>query len=607
MAGSGRSADDPGQAEPPSATVEARTAAAASTDTPAWMWCGLAVVVGLCFAPALHCDFIVNWDDDHNLLNNPAYRGLSLAHLRWMFTTFHGGHYQPLSWITLALDYRLWGMWPPGYHLTNVILHAANVLLVYALARALLRWATRPQVPDPAVLASAAAVAALAFGIHPLRVESVAWVTERRDVLSSFFLLLAVLAYVRMVDAAAARRRWLLLSLGCFSLSLLSKAWGMTLPVVLLVLDAYPLRRGAAGAQALRRRVLEKIPFIALAAAAMVAAALAQLTVSEMRSLGQHGVTARLVQAAYGLMFYLWKTLLPLNLSPLYPLRPDFNPAAAAYVTCAVAAVTVTVSVLWARRRWPWALAAWTCYVVILSPVLGILQTGPQLVADRYTYLACLPWALLAGAAVCRFPTLRRPAGAAVVVTLLLAIGALTFRQTWIWTNAFTLWDHALGVDRTNYVANVDRGWLELQRGNVDGAIAYYDAALRANPQFALAYRSRAVARHQRGDLRGALADDTVALQLEPLAATYLNRGLARHALGDTEGALADYSAALRLNDTDPQPYNNRGMLRRERGDLRGAIGDFERALEVAPPGWPYRAQTENNLQETRALAARGG
>ncbi len=564
------------------------------------------MVVLVSFSPALRCDFIVNWDDDRNLLNNAQYRGLSLAHLRWMFTTFDGGHYQPLSWITLAIDYTLWGMQPHGYHVTNVILHMANALLVYALALALLPRATAAPggAPRPMALASAAAVAALSFAIHPLRVESVAWVTERRDVLSAFFLLLTVLAYLRMADAprAAASRVWLAVSLGCFVFSLLSKAWGMTLPVVLLVLDAYPLRRFRAAGNRRRDILLEKLPFLALAAAAMVLATLAQLTVSEMRTLGQHGAAARLMQAAYGLLFYLWKTILPINLSPLYPLRPDFDPTAVPYLLCGLAVLVLTLTLMWGWRRWPWALAAWTCYGVILSPVLGFLQTGPQLVADRYTYLACVPLALLAGGAVHHFPRLRSLSAAAVIATMLLTLACLTFRQTRVWTNAFTLWDHALSVDRSNYVANLNRGWLELQTGDIPRALAYYDAALRDNPTFAIAYRGRGYAHLKQGDLHGAVADYTASLQWEPDGATYLNRGLARHALGDTEGALADYSASLQLNGADPQAYNNRAIIRRDRGDLSGAINDFEKALEVAPPAWPYRAQTADNLKETQAL-----
>jgi tetratricopeptide (TPR) repeat protein len=591
-----------------------------------WMRWGVAAVVLASFAPVWNCAF-VNWDDDQNLLNNALYRGFSLAHLRWMFTTFHGGHYQPLSWLTFAVDYALWGMQPRGYHLTNLVLHTANALLVYSLALALLPRAEPPRVEPPraeppraeppraearaavqgAGRSIAAAVAALCFAIHPLRVESVAWVTERRDVLSGFFLLLTVLTYLRMVEArpAGAWRKWFGLALSCFGLSLLSKAWGMTLPFILLVLDVYPLQRLAGGRETPRRIVVEKLPFLVLACAAMVSATFAQLTVREMRTLVEHGVTARLMQAAYGLMFYLGKTVFPTNLAPLYPLRPDFNPTAAPYLLCALAVLVGTLILIWARRRWPWGLAAWTCYVVILSPVLGFLQTGPQLVADRYTYLACLPWALLAGAAVYQLQSWRRPAQAVVIATILLALSVLTFRQTRVWTNAVTLWDHALSIDPSNYVANVNRGWLQLQREDLDGALAYYEAALRANPQFAIAYRSRGFVRHRRGDLHGAMADYTTSLQIEPNAVSYFNRGLARHALGDADGALADYTESLRLNADNAQAYNNRGMLRRDRGDVTGAISDFENALAVAPPGWPYRAQTENNLKDTRVEADR--
>ena len=319
-----------------------------------WVPVAVAAVVLVSFAPVFNCEFL-NWDDDLNFLKNPSYRGLSPVHLRWMLTTFHSGHYQPLSWFTLGVDYTLWGMQPRGYHLTNLVLHIANALLVYALALTLLPRATVRAPARGAALPLAAAVAALCFAIHPLRVESVAWVTERRDVLSGLFFLLTVLAYVRMVDArpAGAWRAWLALSLGCFVFSLLSKAWGMTLPIVLVVLDVYPLQRHASQGETWRRIVVEKIPFVIIAGAAMVLAARAQLEVGEMRTLGQYGVTARVMQAAYGLVFYLWKTVLPTHLSPLYLLRPDFDPTATPYVWCAVAVLSLTFILMWARQQWP--------------------------------------------------------------------------------------------------------------------------------------------------------------------------------------------------------------------------------------------------------------
>src|SRR5207247_358874 len=222
----------------------------------AWMVpAGIALVVIACFLPTLRNDFVL-WDDDLNFTDNPSYRGLSWPHLRWMFTTVLGGHYQPLSWVTLGLDYTLWGLDPTGYHLTSLLLHAANAVLCYRLVRALLARAfDRASAPGPA----AAAAGALFFAIHPLRVESVAWASERRDVLSGLFYLATVLAYVRMAAAerTGGARRWYLVSLACFVLSLLSKAWGMTLPIVLVLLDVYPLRRPP--------RLLEQAPYAVLA------------------------------------------------------------------------------------------------------------------------------------------------------------------------------------------------------------------------------------------------------------------------------------------------------------------------------------------------------
>ena len=543
---------------------------------------GIVAAVLVSFSPVWNCDF-VNWDDDRNFLDNLGYRGLSLGHLRWMFTSFAFGHYQPLSWMTLAADYTLWGMQPRGYHVTNLILHTANALLVYVLAQTLVARASGPPTPAARMrLRLAAAAAALVFAIHPLRVESVAWVTERRDVLSGFFLLLTVLTYLRMVDARPARawRAWFAVAFGCYVLSLLSKAWGMTLPAVLLVLDAYPLRRFTDGHDRVARIVAEKLPFLALAVVAMVLAAHAQ---TEMRPLAEHGAPARAMQAAYGLVFYVWKTLLPVSLSPLYLLRPDFNPTAPVYLECAAAVVGVTLVLTRLRRQWPWALTAWLAYAVIVSPVLGVAQSGPQLVADRYTYLACLPWALLFGAAVYRLPSRHRSLGAVLVGGALLTLAALTFRQTRVWTNGGTLWDHVLRLDPTNYVANVNRGYLQLQHDDLDAALASYVAALQANPRYADAYRNRGVLRHRRGDLPGAIADYTTALEIDPTVAAYFNRGMARQAAGDDAGGIADYTAALAGEMPNADALSHRGFLRQKHGDLRGAAADYTAALAIDP------------------------
>src|SRR5262245_31079462 len=233
----------------------------------------LAVPVGPAPLPFLWTGFVL-WDDDLNFLTNDAYRGLGWQQLRWMFTTFHLEPYQPLSWVTLGLDYLLWGLDPMGYHLTSLLLHAVDTVLLFHLIEALLCRAL-----PPAVLRSAPAVGfgaafgALFFGLHPLRVEPVAWASSRHDALSGVFYLLALLAYLRVPDEAGRTRgRWLAASLAAYALSLLCKAWGMTLPVVLLVLDVYPLHRLGRRPRTARPVLLEKIPYAALAAVAALLA-----------------------------------------------------------------------------------------------------------------------------------------------------------------------------------------------------------------------------------------------------------------------------------------------------------------------------------------------
>src|SRR2546428_992711 len=284
----------------------------------------IALVTFAAFLPVLQNQF-VNWDDQKNFLDNPHYRGLGWAHLRWMWTT-HMGHYIPLTWMTLGLDYLLWGMNPFGYHLTSLLLHAANAVVFFFVVRRILTLA----LPSPSergdALAVSAGVAALVFAIHPLRVESVAWATERRDVLSGLFYLLTILLYLRASERGERGRGWYWGTVGLFSCALLSKAIAVSVPVVLLILDVYPLRRlgGSTGwwSAPARRVYVEKIPFVLLAAAASAIALMAQLSHDTMVSVVQLSALGRLAVSVYGLSFYLWKTVAPVNLSPLYELPP---------------------------------------------------------------------------------------------------------------------------------------------------------------------------------------------------------------------------------------------------------------------------------------------
>jgi tetratricopeptide (TPR) repeat protein len=566
---------------------------------PTWLRRGLPLLVACltvaCFLPALRADFVL-WDDDLNITGNRRYRGLSAAHLRWMFTTLLGGHYQPLSWVTLGVDHALWGMNPAGYHLTSLLLHCLTAVAAYAGLLALFA-----RTPTSGTYA-AAALGALFFALHPLRVESVAWITERRDVTSGLFFVLTLFAYLRMQRAeGAARRRWLLASLAAFTLSLLSKAWGITLPAVLLALDLSPLGRLPGEHGRARTRVLvEKLPWAILAAGGAVVAFAAQHRIEAMRTIADHGPLERTLQAAYGICFYVWKTLAPVNLSPLYILPDDLSITMPRFAVPLLLVVASTVVALLKRRRHPWLLAAWIAYVAILSPVLGFVQTGPQLAADRYTYLASLPLAALFAAAVARAlarAPRRAPAVLAVAAAVVLLYGTAANRQTRVWHDSMSLWNHAIAVDAGNFVAWTNRGWTHQIAGDLPAAIADYTEALRLRPSYPLALNDRGFARQMQGDVAGAIADYTLAIVHDPrYAEAVYNRGTAHHGRGDLAAALADYTQAIALDPSDPRYPNNRGLVRRALGDAAGAREDFRRALEVAEPDWEGRGVIEKNL-----------
>src|SRR5438093_50901 len=410
------------------------------------------------FLPALQNQF-VDWDDKDNFLDNPHYRALGWTHLRWMWTT-HLGHYIPLTWMTLGLDYLLWGMNPVGYHLTNLLLHAANAVVFFFVVRRLLTRALSSPSERGHALALSAGFASLVFAIHPLRVESVAWATERRDVLSGLFYLLTILMYLRAREREERGRGWYWLSVAVFVLALLSKSMVVNLPIVLLILDVYPLRclGGVVGwwSAPARRVYVEKIPFVLLAAVASAVALMAQLSHDTMVSVVQLSGLGRLAVSMYGLSFYLWKTVAPVNLSPLYELPLTVNPWAPPFLLSYGLVLAITAIVLALRRRVPGLPAAWLAYVVILLPVLGIFQSGSQIAADRYTYLAGPGWAASSGAGLlfCWRTSGRSKTGtlatlpiAGIALCVVVGLGVLTWNQVQVWRDSEQLWSHAAGID----------------------------------------------------------------------------------------------------------------------------------------------------------------
>ncbi len=542
------------------------------------------LVAFACFARLLGAEFL-NYDDD-TVLRTPHWQGLSAANVAWMFGSVRGV-YSPLGWLSHAIDWHLWGLQPAGHHLTSVLLHATNSVLLYYLILSL-TGVGRP----------AAALGALFWAVHPLRVEPVAWITARWDLVGGMFALLTFLLYVRMVRADTHRGRWYAAALGCFLLACLSKAWAMTFPVVLIALDVWPLRRVS------KQTLIEKLPFVALAIATAVVALVAQRSSVGMADVAHHGFVARLAQAAYGLCIYVVRTIAPIGLSPLYAFEVGLSATAPRYVVSALAVVAALVALVAVRRRMPALAVAAFCYVVIVSPVLGLAQTGVQIAADRYTYLSCLPWAVLAAAWLDRA---SRPAlGAAAAGVLALGIAAVVYSGVWL--NSIAVWNRVLERGPGDYFAHFNRGHARFTAGDLEGARADYDECGRLHRgyldtarQLASQRGERGAHRFEKGDIAGALADFDESVRLDPfIATTWSNRGLVRRSLRDARGALSDFGVAILLDPRSAWGWANRGLTRLELGDPRGAVEDFTKALEVAPADWPPRGDVMKDLERAK-------
>ena len=517
------------------------------------------------FLPALDGQFL-DWDDDINFLNNPGFRGLGWAQLQWMWTHNLMGHYVPLTWMSLGLNYALGGMNPWGYHLGNVLIHAMNAVIFYFIARRLLLAAGFPnEVPLP----WSAAFAALVFGAHPLRAESVAWVTERRDVLCGLFFLLAILAYLVSLDAGAGRFMRLA-SIAAFGAAILCKAQAVPLPAALLLLDVYPLRRLRAGWRSL---LIEKLPYFALALAGGAVAIMATRDGATFTSYAQYGPSARLAMTGYGIIFYPWKWLWPMNLSPLYELPAHIDLFSLRFMIPLIATVLVTVLLVTLRRQWPAGLAAWTYSALMVLPLVGPLHTGNQLAHDRYSYLSGLGFAALAGgglacmlfaAARGTLSPLVSRVGLAAAVLVLFGLGSATWVQASGWRDSDTLWSWAVETDP--------------------------ECAICLN-NLAMTY----VRRKQPQDAEVALRRS---LALREHAMTHNNLGGLLELTGRADEAEREYQQALRLKPDLREALANLGALYVKQGRYEAALPPLRLVFHEAPDLPRLRANLGRALRQ---------
>ena len=523
------------------------------------------------FWPALGNDF-VNYDDDLYVTRNPrVQQGLSWASVEWAVTTDAAGNWHPVTWLSHQLDWELWGPAPRGHHATSVVLHAANTVLLYALLEAMTAAPWR-----------SALVAAL-FAVHPLRVESVAWVAERKDVLSTCLWLLTTLAYVAWTRRAG-WARYLAVVAG-LALGLMAKPMLVTLPFTLLLLDYWPLGR-LRDARDVWPRVREKAPLFLLSVASSVITWNVQHAAGAMTPLS---LVTRLGHAAVSYVGYLGKTIWPLHLSPIYP-HPG-RVAVEAVVPCLLVLALVTAAVVWQRRERPFLLVGWLWYLGTLVPVIGLVQVGAAAMADRFTYIplvgvfVAVAWLLPAG------PAARPVAVAAGVVLALLA--AQTRAQIGVWRDSTTLFAHALAVDERNAIAHVNLGVELGVRGDVEASTMHLERALELRPDLVTARIALGTTLMRRGRVDEAVVQYRAAVAADPTSArAFNNLGYALLQQNRYPEAQEALERALRNDPNLATAHNDLGMVKARRGDAAAARAQFERAVAIDP----RYADAHNNL-----------
>lgn len=534
-----------------------------------------ALITFIIYLPSLTNGF-VSWDDPKYIYENPGIRTLDLAFLKRAFTEVYFSNWHPLTMISYAVDYALWGLNPLGYHLENNVLHAVNTALVAVLSVRLITI-VRPLSP-PAAFA-AGFIPALLFGIHPLHVESVAWVSERKDVLCGLFFIASILFYLRYAQKDKAL--CYILSLVSFALAIMSKSMAVTLPAVLLLIDFYPLRR-LSSLKGVLKAIAEKLPFFAIGIFASAMAIHSQT--SAMASLDVIPLDIRFFSALRSYAFYLEKLFVPIGLAPFYPFPAVFDPWSVDYLVTYGVLAGISVICL-AAIRYRVFIVVWLYFLGTLLPVIGLVQVGMQAAADRYMYLPSLSLLVLlgAGAALIIEKNLR-PLMAVFLGFISLATVALSYAtvtQTAVWKDSLTLWDYELGLYPDAYVPLMNRGVALVKMGEHDKGMKDLDRAVLLAPTSRNALYNRSLALKEMGRYREALDDLNASIKIRPDADAYNNRGNVLKRLGDHAGAVENYRLSLELEPRSGATYFNLALALEATGDMEGAVENAEKAAAL--------------------------
>jgi tetratricopeptide (TPR) repeat protein len=568
MAGAGRK---PAKSRPQNHAAPA--AYAASHKTAMWVAVVMAALVLFIYDPVRHYGFLSYDDPEYVSENAHIISGVTVRGVAWAFTTGHASNWHPVTWLSHMLDVQMHGMNAGRHHITNLVLHLANTLLLFGiLYRITGAWRR-------------SAVVAALFAAHPLHVESVAWIAERKDVLSTLFWMLTMHAYVSYVVKPRLGRY--LAVVAAFVLGLMSKPMLVTLPFVLLLLDIWPLGRIRleAGQQKVWLRMFrEKIPLFVLAAASSVMTVMAQWRGGAVQSFEAIPLYQRAANALFSYVAYLVQTLWPANLAAYYPYRP-----LSLWLTAASALVLIAVSVIVIRfsRSCAGLFAGWFWYLITLVPVIGLVQVGGQARADRYTYIPLIG-VFVAGAwgiaAIIERRRSRRAVSLAAACILVCALAAGARSQVRYWESDLALWQRAVQMTADNYFARTNLGFALIDRGEVAAAIEQYTEALRIKPNSAETHNALGTALLKQGRPDAAMEQFVTALRIKPgFAEAHSNRGMVLAQLGNAEEAFSEFRKALEISPENPEIQYNFGFALATQGKLNEAMSYFQKALTGRP------------------------
>jgi protein O-mannosyl-transferase len=548
------------------------------------LWISLALIAlvalnWVVYAPLGHFDF-VKWDDPQYITDNATVlAGLTWHGVAWAFTSTHGPYWHPLTWLSHMLDVQLFGLDAGGHHITNIVLHIATTLLLFGLLRR-----------TTGALMRSAFVAAL-FAVHPLHVESVAWIAERKDVLSALFWMLTLWAY-GWYAARPGVRRYLAVML-LFACGLMAKPMVVTLPFALLLVDVWPLGRLTRGAihrtAGWSRLVTEKLPLIALAAAVGAATFVLQRGQGALPALEAIPLKLRVANALTSYVAYIGLMFWPAHLAALYP-YPRALPAWWAIAGAALILAGISGVAIRTARRHPYVLVGWLWYLGTLVPVIGLIQSGEQSMADRFVYIPLVGLFVIVAwgipdlpDGIVRWPERRvaLPVAAAIAIV---ACAVVARRQVQYWADNLTLWEHVVSATGPNYRAQGNLAMALQDAGRTGDAIAHYSEALRINPRFLDAYDNLGLALASEGRTDEAIALYAKTLGLKPTDAdAHNNLGKLLAEQGKVGDAVAHFSEAVRLKPQFSEAHNNLANALATEGKLREAIDEYTEALRLQP------------------------